>query len=80
VIAFEQGHSAETIQQQYPALSLEEVYGTVAFYLANQEEIREYLRNQDALWEEAKLRSRTPPNPVMDRLRAQRQNADSARS
>jgi len=26
---FQQGHSAETIRQQYPALSLEEVYGSI---------------------------------------------------
>jgi hypothetical protein len=27
VAGFEQGHSPETLQQQYPALSLEEMYG-----------------------------------------------------
>jgi uncharacterized protein (DUF433 family) len=30
VFAFEQGHSAETIQQLYPALNLEEVYGAMS--------------------------------------------------
>jgi uncharacterized protein (DUF433 family) len=35
VIAFQDGHSPETIQQLYPALSLEEVYGAVAYYLAH---------------------------------------------
>ena len=34
VVAFQQGHSPETIQQQYPVLTLEEVYGAVAYYLA----------------------------------------------
>ena len=34
VIAFQQGHFAETIQQLYPALSLEEVYGSNACFLA----------------------------------------------
>jgi hypothetical protein len=29
VAAFRQGHSAETIRQQYPALTLEEVYGSI---------------------------------------------------
>lgn len=29
IAAFDQGHSAETIAQQYPALNLEEVYGTM---------------------------------------------------
>jgi uncharacterized protein (DUF433 family) len=79
-IAFDQGHSAETIQQQYPALSLEEVYGTIAFYLANQEEIREYLKKQDQIWEEERRKNRTAPNPVMERLRAQKKNVDPVRS
>ena len=35
VAAFHQGHSAETIAQQYPALSLEEIYGAITYYLAN---------------------------------------------
>ena len=39
VIAFQQGHSEETIEQLYPALSLEEVYGAIAFYLANRDEV-----------------------------------------
>jgi len=33
VAAFQQGHSAETIAQQYPALTLEEIYGAIAYYL-----------------------------------------------
>jgi uncharacterized protein (DUF433 family) len=76
VIAFDQGHSPETIQQQYPTLSLEEVYGAIAFYLANQAEIRPYLEGQDKLWEEERRKSRANPNPVLERLRAQRTNAD----
>ena len=28
--SFQQGYSAEAIQQQYPALTLEEVYGAIA--------------------------------------------------
>src|SRR5258708_11394373 len=76
VIAFDEGHSAETIQQQYPALSLEEVYGAIAFYLSNQGEIREYLKQQDKLWEEERRKNRAAPNPVMERVRAQKKNAD----
>jgi uncharacterized protein (DUF433 family) len=33
VAAFHAGHSAETIRRQYPALTLEEVYGAIAYYL-----------------------------------------------
>lgn len=38
IAAFRQGHSSETIRQQYPALSLEEVYGSIAYYLAHRAE------------------------------------------
>jgi uncharacterized protein (DUF433 family) len=31
VAGFEQGHSPETLQQQYPTLSLEEVYGAITY-------------------------------------------------
>ena len=39
-----QGDSPETIADNFPALTLEQVYGAVAFYLANQDEIDEYLQ------------------------------------
>ena len=34
--AFRSGESPETIQQQFPSLSLEQVYGAIAFYLGHQ--------------------------------------------
>ena len=61
VIAFQQGHSAETIQQLYPALSLEEVYGAIAFYLANQDEVDQYLERQELLWDQVRQRARRIP-------------------
>jgi uncharacterized protein (DUF433 family) len=70
--AYQQGHSPETIRQQYPALSLEEVYGSITYYLANQEQVHEYLKRQDALWEKERARSEEKPNPVVERLRALR--------
>ncbi len=56
VIAFQQGHSAETIQQLYPALSLEEVYGAIAYYLANRDEVHQYLERQEQLWDQVRQR------------------------
>jgi uncharacterized protein (DUF433 family) len=72
VAAFDQGHSPETIRQQYPALSLEEVYGSIAYYLAHAAEVRAYLQRQDALWKEWQVRMEARPNPVVERLRALR--------
>ena len=43
VFAFQQGQTAESIAQSFPVLSLEQVYGAIAFYLANRDNIDEYL-------------------------------------
>lgn len=43
VYAFLRGESAESIQQSFSMLRLEEVYGGIAFYLANQAMIDAYL-------------------------------------
>jgi uncharacterized protein (DUF433 family) len=51
VAGFAQGHSPETLQQQYPALSLEEVYGAITYDLAHTDEVHAYLKRQDELWE-----------------------------
>jgi uncharacterized protein (DUF433 family) len=73
VAAFQQGHSAETIRQQYPAMSLEEVYGAIAYYLGHLDEVHAYLRRQDAAWQEWQARSAARPNAVLERLRVLRQ-------
>jgi uncharacterized protein (DUF433 family) len=70
VAGFHQGHSAETIRQQYPALTLEEVYGSIAYYLAHSEEVEAYLKRQDSVWEQGRSRSEQQPSSVVERLRA----------
>ena len=67
---FEQGHSAETIQQQYPAVSLEEVYGTIAWCLAHSDEVARYRKRQDAVWAHWQTEATKSPSPVVQRLRA----------
>ncbi len=43
VYLFREGMSAESMVESYPALTLEQVHGALAFYLANQKEIDAYL-------------------------------------
>ena len=43
VYAFQKGLSPETIVQSFPLLTLEQVYGAIAFYLAHRTEIDAYL-------------------------------------
>ncbi|MGH8625814.1 MAG: DUF433 domain-containing protein [Gammaproteobacteria bacterium] len=70
VASFEQGYAAETIQQQYPALNLEEVYGAIAWYLANTDEVSRYLERQKPLWAQWRAKAAEYPSPVVLRLRA----------
>jgi len=67
---FQDGDSPETIKQNYPALSLEDVYGSIAYYLGNREEVEAYLKRQDALWDSLRKESEANPSPIMERLRS----------
>src|SRR5208283_3894439 len=58
------------IQQLYPALSLEEVYGAIAYYLANRDEVHQYLERQEQLWDQVRQRAAQNPSPVVQRLRS----------
>ena len=70
VIAYQQGYSAETIQQFYPVLTLEEVYGAIAFYLANEDEVHRYLQRQESRWNQLRQATAVTPSAVVARLRA----------
>jgi uncharacterized protein (DUF433 family) len=62
VYAFLNGLSPESIVDSFPTLTLEQVYGAIAFYLANQAEINAYLRQGEAEFAELsqKLREANP--------------------
>jgi uncharacterized protein (DUF433 family) len=47
---FRDGASPETIRRNFPTLSLEQVYGAIAFYLGHQTETAAYLGDQEAMW------------------------------
>jgi uncharacterized protein (DUF433 family) len=50
---FQAGKSAEAILQSYPSIgSLAKVYGAITFILEQPETVRDYLRDQERLWQE----------------------------
>lgn len=70
IASFDQGHSAEAIRSHYPALTLEQVYGAITYYLAHREEVEAYLRRQDAEWARWRAVAEQRRGAVIDRLRA----------
>ena len=67
---FLDGASLESIVERFPTLSLEQVSGAIAFYLANRPEIDDYLAEREELWQEA--RRTKPPFPLHLRERLER--------
>lgn len=59
VYDFLDGMSPDTIAENFPVLTLEEVYGAITFYLANRGEVDAYLRGADAQFESFQNRVRT---------------------
>ena len=63
VYAFLRGESPEGVAESFPALSLEQIFGALTFYLANRETIDQYLQEGkqefELLLEEARRKNPT---------------------
>lgn len=57
VINWLNGESPESIRDNFDSLTLEQVYGALAFYLGNREEIDEYLRQGEIEFEKLRHKS-----------------------
>jgi uncharacterized protein (DUF433 family) len=68
VHAFRRGELPETICQNFEVLQLEEVYGAIAYYLANQSAIDAYLVRKSEKWAEGKRNSEPLPASLRERL------------
>jgi uncharacterized protein (DUF433 family) len=66
VYAFLRGAAPESIAQSFPTLTLEEVYGAIAFYLAHQTEIDAYLQEGEREFEALRRQARQA-NPLLYR-------------
>jgi len=79
VYAFLRGAAPEGIAQSFPVLSLEEVYGAIAFYLANQAEIDAMLASNDREFELLRKRTRDANPALYKKLEEARQQLQSPR-
>jgi len=79
VYAFLRGAAPEGIAQSYPLLSLEEVYGVIAFHLANQAEIDAMLADNDREFELLRQQTRDANPSLYKKLEEARQQLQSPR-
>ena len=68
VNCFGEGLSPESILDSFPVLILEQVYGAIAFYLANQPMVDEYLREGEKLSHQLQAESRLRNAGLITRL------------
>lgn len=72
VYLFREGMSAEGMVESYPALTLEQVHGALAFYLAHQGEIDAYLAQGQRAAETEHRQSRRTNAGLIAKLRRAR--------
>jgi uncharacterized protein (DUF433 family) len=76
VYAFLRGESPEGIAESFPAVTLEQILGSLAFYLANRDKIDEYLRQGAQDFERLRQQARQNNPALYARLEDSRQKAN----
>jgi uncharacterized protein (DUF433 family) len=71
VYCFWNGDSPESIAQSFPVLTLEQVYGAIAYYLNHQDAIDEYIKQGDVDYE-AKREASRKADPMFYQKMAER--------
>ncbi len=72
VYLFREGMSAESMVDSYPALTLEQVHGALAFYLGNQQEVDAYLAEGQGIAQSQHDQSRRTNAELIAKLRRAR--------
>lgn len=70
VYSFLNGESPESIAQNFPLLSLEQVYGAIAFYLANRELVDDYLKKNEVEFQRLQQSCREKSPLLYQKLKA----------
>ena len=80
VYAFLRGESPEGIVESFPALSLEQAYGAITFYLAHQQTVDAYLQKGREDFERLRQESRRKHPDLYAKLDAARRPMPSSRA
>ena len=77
VYAFLRGESPEGIAECFPALGLEQIFGALAFYLANRETVDQYLRQGREEFETLRQRAQRESPALYAKLNEARRKAQT---
>lgn len=81
VVAFQSGLSPETIASEcFPSLTLEQVYGAVAYYLGHKAEIDKYLEETEADFEKLRESLRASEPDFYQKMAEARRQLEPAHS
>jgi uncharacterized protein (DUF433 family) len=62
IYEYRDGATLETVRQNFPTLSKEQIHGAIAFYLGHRDEAETYLRSLEEKWDGLE-RAAKPANP-----------------
>lgn len=79
VYPFLEGLSAESIARSFPALTLEQVYGAITYYLAHREEVDAHLKAEEADFEQQRQDSRVAHPDLYAQIQAARARREASR-
>jgi uncharacterized protein (DUF433 family) len=80
VYAFLKGATPEGIQSSYTALNLEQIFGSLAYYLANRPTIDAYLRQQKIDFDQMRAEARAKDPAFYAQMEAAKQERLLSRS
>jgi uncharacterized protein (DUF433 family) len=80
VCAFLRGESPEGIAESFPSLGLEQIFGALAFYIANREVVDQYLREGRQEFEALREQARRNNPALYRKLAEARQTAHAPRA
>src|SRR5437660_535569 len=72
IYEYRDGATAETVRQNFPTLSLEQIHGAIAFYLGHQNEAEIYLRKLEKKWDELERAAKPASPDLQERIEAAR--------
>ncbi len=73
------GKTAESIAEQFPSISLEQVYATILYYLRNRETVERYVAEWIAFSRDARHEQARNPSPAVLGLRRRKAEHEASR-